>query len=274
MHWTHLRANAPPLVLKPSPRAERRGITAGITSPRTTSERRGRQPRSRARGAPAVPAGGAVDGIDVRAHVISSRVVAAVTRHPAHVVGDGRRAITELVAGSSSGATGMPTCRSCLIVVDPALLASAGRTVHDIPAAEWSSSQRQANVGARRRGVDVTELVHPDLLTWRSTLLEPSPACGTLAGVDLMAPDHRHRSTEPWSWRSNVTGRHQDSPLSGLRAAARRRRSHHRRDDRRIGPPCPEAATPGWCRATRGSGRSATPADMTMARSRNRAIIG
>ena len=107
-----------------------------------------------------------VDGIDIRAYVIGSRVAAAATRIHAHVVGDGGRSITELVAEKQAWRAQHANMRKSPIVVDLAMLARQGRSVDDTPAAdEVVVVNGMANVGLGGESVDVTELTHPDLMT-------------------------------------------------------------------------------------------------------------
>lgn len=175
-------------VLKPMSEARGEGVTVGIA---TEDDLRSawETAEKAARGAPAFLLEEQIDGIDVRVHVVSRRVVAAVTRLPAHVVGDGRRAITDLVEVKQQQRDRHAYMSESPLIVNPALLSRAGWAVHDVPDdGVVVLLNGPANVGAGGEAVDVTDLVHPDLL---SLAIDASRAIPGLrnTGVDLMAPD-------------------------------------------------------------------------------------
>ena len=72
-------------------------------------------------------------GVDVRAFVVGRRVVAAATRIHAHVVGDGRQTITELIAEKQQWRDQHVILRKRPFTVDPVLLAQGGRAVDTVP---------------------------------------------------------------------------------------------------------------------------------------------
>ncbi len=185
---THLRADGRPHVLKPSRGAGGRGITTGITSEEDLRTA-WLVAEAEAGKNPSFVLEEQVDGIDIRAYVIGSRVAAAATRIHAHVVGDGGRSITELVAEKQAWRAQQANLRKLPIVVDLALLARQGRTVDDTPAAdEVVVVNGMANVGLGGESVDVTELAHPDLMTMAVDAARAIPGLG-VAGVDLLTPD-------------------------------------------------------------------------------------
>jgi cyanophycin synthetase len=175
-------------VLKPMSEARGEGVTVGIA---TEDDLRAawEAAEQAARGAPAFLLEEQIDGIDVRVHVVGRRAVAAVTRLPAHVVGDGRRAITDLVEVKQQQRDRHAYMAESPITVNSTLLARAGWAVHDVPDdGVVVHLHGPSNVGAGGEAVDVTDLVHPDLL---SLAIDASRAIPGLrnTGVDLMAPD-------------------------------------------------------------------------------------
>jgi D-alanine-D-alanine ligase-like ATP-grasp enzyme len=184
----HVQATRRPSVLKPMSEARGEGVTVGIHTEddlRAAWHTAGRA----ARRAPGFLLEEQIEGIDVRIHVVGRRSVAAVTRLPSHVVGDGRRAIGELVELKQQQRNRHAYMSNSPMIVNSTLLARAGWAIHDVPAdGVVVLLNGPANVGAGGEPVDVTELVHPDLL---SLAIDASRAVPGLrnTGVDLMAPD-------------------------------------------------------------------------------------
>jgi cyanophycin synthetase len=184
----HVRAAGRPFVLKPSAGGKGKGITTGIAS----------EADLRAAWTIAEESAGTVpwfvleeqvEGIDIRAFVVGTRVVAAATRIHAHVVGDGRHTIAELIAEKQLWRDQHVILRKRPFTVDPAVLARSGHSLNDAPAAnEVVIVNGLANVHVGGENVDVTELAHPDLLTLAVDAARAVPGLG-LAGVDLLAPD-------------------------------------------------------------------------------------
>jgi len=184
----HLAAARRPLVLKPSLGARGEGITTWITTEddlRAAWSVAERPPGKD----PTLVLEEQAEGVDIRAYVVGRRVAAAATRIHAHVVGDGRQTITELIAEKQVWRDQHAYMRRAPIVADPAVLARGGRTVDDVPAAhEVVVVSGLANVHAGGETVDVTELAHPDLLAMAVNAMRAIPGLG-VAGVDLLAPD-------------------------------------------------------------------------------------
>ena len=180
-----------PLVLKPSKGGKGVGITTGITTADdlraawTTATQASAEPK------PVFVLEEQVDGVDVRAFVIGRRVAAAATRVNAHVVGDGRRTISELIAEKQRWRDEHVILRKRPFTVEPALMARLGRTVDDVPAhGEVVVVNSLANVHLGGENADVTELVHPDLMTMAVDAVRAIPGLG-LAGVDIQTPNIR-----------------------------------------------------------------------------------
>ena len=182
----HLRSAGRPQVLKPVTGKGGTGITCGITSDEelrvawTAAGLEADMPRVLE---------DHVDGVDIRAFVVGRRLVAAATRLQAHVVGDGRRTIAELVeAKQALRDQNILLSRKGAIVIDIALLTRKGRSLSDVPGRDEVvvvNSKANQHVGAEN--VDVTDLVHPDLAQLAIDATRAVPGLG-LAGVDLMTP--------------------------------------------------------------------------------------
>jgi cyanophycin synthetase len=103
------------------------------------------------------------------------------------VVGDGRRAISELVELKRQQRDRHAYMAKSPIIVNSALLARAGWALDDVPAAGVVVLLNgPANVGAGGEPVDVTELVHPNLLAMAIDASRAIPGLRN-TGVDLMA---------------------------------------------------------------------------------------
>ena len=92
--WTFASEISGPVVLKPSDGSKGQGVSTGVTS-REEFEVAWKRAANRKQGAILVEE--EVHGLDTRAFVIDRKVVAAVTRIPPFVVGDGNRTVGELV---------------------------------------------------------------------------------------------------------------------------------------------------------------------------------
>jgi D-alanine-D-alanine ligase-like ATP-grasp enzyme len=184
----HVQATRGTWVLKPLSEQRGEGVTVGIA---TEDDLRAawKTAGQAAQQVPAFLLEEQIDGIDVRVHVAGRRVVAAITRLPAHVVGDGRRAITDLVDSKQQQRDQHAYMSDSPMIVNPVVLARAGWDMHDVPDdGDVVLLNGPANVGAGGEAVDVTGLVHPDLL---SLAIDASRAIPGLrnTGVDLLAPD-------------------------------------------------------------------------------------
>ena len=133
------------------------------------------------------------EGADYRVLMIEGEVVAAAERRPAHVVGDGRRDITALVAEVNTDPRrgehhDRALTRLRLDAGALRLLAGQGRTPSSVPAVGevvWLCANANLSTGGTSR--DVTDRVHPDVAELcRRTVA----AVGMdVAGIDLRLPD-------------------------------------------------------------------------------------
>ena len=184
----HLRTTSGPSVLKPMSEGRGEGVTVGITT--EDDLRAAWETAERAqRWAPGFVLEEQVEGIDVRVHVVGRRPVAVVTRVPSHVVGDGRSTIGSLVELKQQQRDRHAYMADAPITVNEVVLARAGWALDDVPAmGAVVLLAGPANVGVGGEPVDVTDLVHPDLLTLAVDAAWAIPGLRN-TGVDLMAPD-------------------------------------------------------------------------------------
>ncbi len=134
-----------------------------------------------------------VPGADYRLLVVGDRLVAAARREPAQVVGDGRRAIAELVAlvnQDSRRSDGHGTVLSIIRLDAIALtvLAEQGCTPESVlPAGQRALIRRNANLSTGGTATDVTDLVHPSVA---ARAVDAARTVGLdIAGIDVMATD-------------------------------------------------------------------------------------
>ncbi len=134
-----------------------------------------------------------IPGDDYRLLVIGGRLVAAALREPAHVIGDGRSTITELVAEvnrdprrSDGHATVLSFIK--LDAVGLGVLSEQGYTPDSVPpAGQRVLIRRNGNLSTGGTATDVTDRVHPETA---ARAVEAACAVGLdIAGVDVVAVD-------------------------------------------------------------------------------------
>lgn len=134
-----------------------------------------------------------IPGDDYRLLVIGGRLVAAALREPAHVIGDGRSTITQLVAEVNRDprrSDGHSTVLSFikLDAVGLAVLSEQGYTPDSVPpSGQRVLIRRNGNLSTGGTATDVTDRVHPETA---ARALEAARAIGLdIAGVDVVAVD-------------------------------------------------------------------------------------
>jgi cyanophycin synthetase len=132
-------------------------------------------------------------GDDYRLLVIGNRLVAAARREPAHVVGNGRSTITELVAEVNRDprrSDGHSTVLSWikLDAVSLGVLAEQGYSPGSVPEAGVRVLiRRNGNLSTGGTATDVTDQVHPEVA---ARAVEAARVVGLdIAGVDVVATD-------------------------------------------------------------------------------------
>ena len=133
------------------------------------------------------------DGRDHRVLVINGCVVACAERVPAHVVGDGRRTVRELVVEANAdprrgaGHTKVLTRLPCDRTTEEHL-ALGGRTLDTVPAAgERVLLRATANLSTGGTSIDRTDEMHPDNVT--ACEMAASSVGLDIAGIDVLTPD-------------------------------------------------------------------------------------
>lgn len=133
------------------------------------------------------------EGDDYRLLVIGKQFVAASRRKPAHVIGDGKHTITELVAivnedprRASDHAAALSKIRIDTVAL--AVLAEQGMEPESVPAkGRQILIRRNANLSTGGTAVDVTDDVHPSI---KNACVEAANMVGLdICGLDLVAID-------------------------------------------------------------------------------------
>lgn len=133
------------------------------------------------------------DGRDHRVLVVNGRVVACAERIPAHVVGDGRRTIRELIeeanrdprrgVGHTKILTRLPVDERTL-----AFLEGTGRTLETVPTKDEQVFLRgTANLSTGGTSIDRTDEMHPDNVT--ACEMAAGIVGLDIAGIDVLTPD-------------------------------------------------------------------------------------
>ncbi len=134
-----------------------------------------------------------IPGDDYRLLVIGGRLVAAALREPAHVIGDGRSTIAQLIDAvnrdprrSDGHATVLSFIK--LDTVGLSVLGEQGYTADSVPpAGQRVLIRRNGNLSTGGTATDVTDRVHPETA---ARAVEAARAVGLdIAGVDVVAVD-------------------------------------------------------------------------------------
>jgi cyanophycin synthetase len=178
-----------PVVVKPRDGNHGRGVTPNLT----TAEQVGRAYAAARAESEHVLVETFVPGVDHRLLVIGNRLVAAAVREPAHVVGDGRSTIAQLIdevnrdpRRSDGHATVLSKIK--LDAVGLSVLAEQGFTPESVPPAGVKVLiRRNGNLSTGGTATDVTDRVHPDVA---ERAVEAALVVGLdVAGVDVVASD-------------------------------------------------------------------------------------
>jgi cyanophycin synthetase len=133
------------------------------------------------------------EGHDHRVLVVNGKVVAAAERVPAHVTGDGRRTLAELIekanedprrgVGHTKMLTRIPTDARAV-----EHLGRSGRTMETVPAKdEVVTLAATANLSTGGTSIDRTEEMHPDNVT--ACEMAAGVIGLDIAGIDIVTPD-------------------------------------------------------------------------------------
>jgi cyanophycin synthetase len=133
------------------------------------------------------------EGRDHRVLVVNGRVVACAERVPAHVIGDGRRSIQELIEDANQDPRRGKGHRKVLTYLpdDEAtrdFLASSGRDLQSVPAEGERVALRQtANLSTGGTSIDRTEEMHAENVT--ACEIAAGAIGLDIAGIDVISPD-------------------------------------------------------------------------------------
>ncbi len=133
------------------------------------------------------------EGRDHRVLVVNGKVVAAAERVPAHVTGDGKRTVRELIdvgnrdlrrgVGHTKILTKLPADRATA-----EYLAKGGRTLDTVPPKDEFVALRQtANLSTGGTSIDRTDEMHPDNIT--ACEMAAGVVGLDIAGIDILTPD-------------------------------------------------------------------------------------
>jgi cyanophycin synthetase len=133
------------------------------------------------------------EGNDHRILVVGGKVIAVAERVPAHVLGDGRSTIAELVEITNRDPRRGDghECALTRISLDECVerfLAQGGRTLEAVPGkGEVVHLRPTANLSTGGTAIDRTEVIHPD----NASIARRAALCVGLdvAGIDFVAPD-------------------------------------------------------------------------------------
>lgn len=133
-----------------------------------------------------------IDGHDHRILVAGGNVIAAMRRWPAHIIGNGKSTVKELVDEKNKERAKNPYDGRYLLNLTPEIIARLQK-INMTPDTILSVDQRVdlqtiANIGAGGEGEDVTSIIHPDFVeiarkSWEA--FDNLECCG----VDLIVED-------------------------------------------------------------------------------------
>lgn len=140
-----------------------------------------------------------VHGSDYRIMVIKDKVIAAVQRLPAFVVGDGRSTVAELIMQKNAIKRKNPHLGPLKMKWDPSskyALAQRGYNASStIPAGETIFLASANNLSQGGDSIDVLDEMHPSILEASVEAVRAVPGL-TYCGVDFLLADHRKSINE------------------------------------------------------------------------------
>jgi cyanophycin synthetase len=133
------------------------------------------------------------EGRDHRVLVVNGKVVAAAERVPAHVIGDGRHTVRQLIeignrdprrgVGHTKSLTRLPIDR-----MTEEFLAASGCSMAAVPAiGEFIGLRQTANLSTGGTSIDRTDEMHPDNVT--ACEMAAGVVGLDIAGIDVLTPD-------------------------------------------------------------------------------------
>ena len=178
-----------PVILKPLAANHGRGISGRVSDP---DQLRAAWETSSAYGSRIVVEHFA-EGRDHRVLVVNGKVVAAAERVPAHVIGDGKRTVRQLIeignrdtrrgVGHTKSLTRLPSDRTT-----EEFLAAHGRSMDTVPPkSEFVGLRQTANLSTGGTSIDRTDEMHPDNIT--ACEMAAGVVGHDIAGIDVLTAD-------------------------------------------------------------------------------------
>ncbi|MBS0208984.1 MAG: cyanophycin synthetase [Planctomycetes bacterium] len=187
--WEAAEEISGPVVVKPQYGSQGRGVATNLT----TREQVVAAFDAASRESSYIMVERFAPGSDYRVLVIGGKVIAASRREPAHVIGDGKHSITELVELINTDprrGDDHSTSLSKIVLDQIALgvLAEQNYTPGSVPALGVKVlCRRNANLSTGGSAEDVTDLVHPEVA---SRCIDAARVVGLdICGVDVVAVD-------------------------------------------------------------------------------------
>ncbi|MBF0213159.1 MAG: ATP-grasp domain-containing protein, partial [Magnetococcales bacterium] len=130
------------------------------------------------------------EGDEIRIIVLGGRVVVAFCRVPAHVIGDGVRTISELIAVKNKARARNPFMKKHEIKEENCdLMRAYGRSFEEVPAArEFVRLGSPSNIGMGGEAVSVLEPLHPSFHRLARKVWDAIPGA-TILGLDVLIKD-------------------------------------------------------------------------------------
>lgn len=187
--WNEAQALGAPVTVKPVDGNQGRAVAVNLTTEEQV--RRAYEAVAR-RGSDAIVEE-YVTGKDYRLLVVGERLIAAATRVPAHVIGDGVHTVEELVARENENPRrgdhhALPLSKIPLDEISLGVLSDQDLTSASVPAADdFVFIRRNGNLSTGGTAVDVTDSVHPLNAAYAVTAARSVGL--DIAGIDIVAED-------------------------------------------------------------------------------------
>lgn len=137
-------------------------------------------------------------GIEYRIFLIEGKVVAAVNRVPANIIGDGTHTIEELIDLKNKSKQDNPTVSSKIIVKDKEVTQSINELGYDYYSIPLENEKiylrKKSNVSAGGDSIDVTENLTPELIEIAERAMD-SIAGLNICGLDMIVDEEENTGT-------------------------------------------------------------------------------
>lgn len=130
-------------------------------------------------------------GVDLRVYVVAGKVVAAASRLPAHVVGDGQATVADLLLRKQDLRDRNRYLARMPITVDPKWIMNSGHSMDSVlPSGEIAVLNSTVNLHQGGENADVTGILHKGIKEIAVAALDAIPGMGA-GGVDFVAKSPR-----------------------------------------------------------------------------------